>query len=226
MTTKNKKFFVSEKQFFKLHSNLKELEKTLSLGLSGHSFINPDIIDMIFNEYLFENNLEIILNSNFIKISSKVISIPSNYQSIHIEDLEKAHYYYVNPNITNNLYYSSDKLTPGKEYNLEIYEPIGKIHSFFCYLLLKNRGGKMCGINLLLLLALHYPEVIPPDSWILSFDNKEYLFKDNNKKHRIPGLYVRDKNEFALSLISSLEEGIDNSHCPVFIPCITDKDDS
>lgn len=225
MTKKNRNFFVSEKQFLKLQRNLKELEKTLSLGFSGHSFVNPYVVDIILNEYLFEDNLESALNSVLRKTDSSVISVPSTYSATQLKELEKECYYYVNPYITNNIFNFSSKLTPAKEYNLEIFEPIGKITPFFYYLLLKSRGCKMFGINLLTFIAQYYPEILIPDCWILSFDNKEFLFKDNNNKHRIPGLYNRNKSEYALSLISSFEEGIDNSSCPVFIMCIMDKDD-
>lgn len=114
---------------------------------------------------------------------------------------------------TKNFAGATNKLIPGKTYRIDFWEINQKITSEDCLTYLKLQNAILVGAHGMSLLWQYMNEVIPMDKIILSFDEKEALWKDTNNQYRVPSMHVRRADGLWRLGLKYFYEEWDNRYC-------------
>lgn len=118
----------------------------------------------------------------FVLLRTVKILVPSNYKNDSIvEDYKKSSFY---SNVINlqetdeNFAHVSQKLIPGKEYEIKFFESVNEVVSpYWCLFFLEKQKSLLVGLQGLLFLHLLKPELFEGRG-VISFDKKEHLPKE------------------------------------------------
>ncbi len=162
-----------------------------------------------------------VLDPIFKLVKCEIISIPSTYVLHQIDPLNNNHFYYVNQLCIDNHTFTQDALKHGEHYSIKIFEVKKEVSSQVCIEFMRNHNCILLDLTALIILRELNRELFQIEHWTLLFSDKDTLYRDVAGNHRVPGIYRRSENEFALSLINSFEDGISLKGSPVSIICIS-----
>lgn len=155
---------------------------------------------LIKNFHLVKPELELVLQKHSIAdkrfelLKTFEITVPANYN--HGKRLDsfakenKKKFYYYNDDITdNNFSKATTKLEPNKVLTVKVFEIKASVTSQNCMDFLKTQDAILTGAQGASLVWEQKKEELPVDKGIVSFDEKDALWKDSLGNLRVP--YVR-----------------------------------
>ncbi len=157
---------------------------------------------------------------NFKLICKQIVDISRTIEILN-DKFIKDNFFYYNSLLLSRYRYEGYKLENNVSYTCRVYEILNEMSSQNIIDFMETNCILSLDASALLLLRYMYPNIFPFEHWTLLFSSSENLFLDEEGKHRIPGLYRHREEGFALSLISSFEDGIKFMGTPISFLCIS-----
>jgi hypothetical protein len=135
------------------------------------------------------------------------LTVPADYdhdtqidQSRQKAKKEKTTYYYNDALTSKNFANATNKLEPGKTYNVEIFPILAAISSEDCLAFLRKQNAILAGGQGATLLYDLHKDLLPKGKWHISFDEKKALWKDADGILRVPFVYALADGDFQFFL--------------------------
>ena len=141
------------------------------------------------------------------------VVVPRRYD--HATCLEKFRkkyrkdFHHYNAGITDeNFGRATTRIAHGQRFHVEIFQIKERLTSDECITFLHSQGAVLVGAQGATLMYEQYSKHLPKDQWMVSFDEKEALWKDGDSQHKVPcichAMGIRDDHpgtgfEFRLS---------------------------
>ncbi len=128
----------------------------------------------------------------------------------------KTTYYYNDVLTSKNFPNPTHTLVPGKTYTVKLIPILGRVTSDDCLAHLAKQNAILVGGQGLTVIDTAQ---LPKGKWYVSFDTKENLWKDFDRRHRVPSVLACVDGDFSFSL-GSFEGDWDGDNC---LLCFCDK---
>lgn len=132
-------------------------------------------------------------DSRFALSTTFQFTVPENYNhptqlaSFKKENHEK--FYSYNNNLTDeNFAKATNKLTPGKTYEVRIFQITKRVSSEDCLVFLKTQKALLVGAQGISVVWQQAKEQFPKGKWTASFDEKDALWQGAGGFRRVPGM--------------------------------------
>ena len=124
--------------------------------------------------------------------------------------------YYWNDALTSaNFAKATNRLEPGKTYKAKIFPILSKVSSEDCLAFLRKQRAILVGGQGLTLVQDEKPDEFPVGKWTVSFDEKDALWEDAARNHRVPFVFRHSVGdwEFGLGIFEKPWNGDDCLLC-------------
>ena len=160
----------------------------------------------------------------FVLRSTFSLTVPTNFvHETQIASFLEAHrrqFSFVNEALTDkNFAKATQRLVPGKTYQVKIFGITSRVTSEDCLDLYKVHNGILTGAQGLTLAWQEARGTFPVGKWTVSFDEKDALWTDSDGNHRVPGVYRYSDVGFELYLVRFEDDWGDGSCILVFCDC-------
>lgn len=136
---------------------------------------------------------EQVKDDRFVLINTFNLEVPADYN--HDTQLASSkrengrEFAYYNEDITDwNFSSATTILRPGREFKVKIFQIKATVSSEDCLEFLRTQKAVLVGAQGLALTRDKRGEELPQDRWTVSFDEKNYLFKDAVGDRRVPNM--------------------------------------
>ena len=131
--------------------------------------------------------------AKFTQLKSFPFPVPTNYEHDHqLSNFRAKHekdFYSFNSAITDaNFAKATNQLAAGKTYQVKIFGINEYVTSEECLALLKSQQAILVGAQGLPIIWKLKKEEFPVSKWLVSFDEKEALWRDGGGVHRVPDI--------------------------------------
>ncbi len=130
----------------------------------------------------------------FTLLTTFQLTVPENYnhqtQLASFAKENKKKFYFYNDSITDGNYAkATNKLTPGKTYEVKIFGITKQMTSEDCLAFLKTQKAILVGAQGISVAWQQAKEQFPKEKWTVSFDEKEALWPDDVGYRRVPYVF-------------------------------------
>ena len=161
-------------------------------------------------------------DSRFPLLTTFQFTVPNDYshvtqlESFLKENRKKVCY---DDNITDaNFVRVTNKLTPGKTYEVKIFGITQRVPSEDCLAFLKTQKAVLVGAQGISVVWQQAKEQFPKGKWIVSFDKKDSLWRDADDSHRVPYMDLHLDGDWFFNL-GVFEADWDDDYC---VLCLRD----
>ena len=201
---------------------LRALPRDIEADIAHNWTQNGESLVRILRKALMPNQDEFV-NPRFPLLTTFQITIPEDY--VHETQLaafakeNREKFYSYDYGITDANYARvTNKLTPGKTYETKIFKITKRVTSEDSLVFLKPQKAILVGAQGISVAWQQAKERFPKGKWIVSFDEKEALWRDADDYHRVPSMDQYLDGYWVFSL-GSFESAWDDDHC---VLCLRD----
>ncbi len=144
------------------------------------------------------------------------ITVPGNYNHLtQLASFEKENrktFYFYNDNITDaNFAKATNKLTPGKTYEVKIFQITKRVFSEDCLAFLKTQKAILVSAQGISVVWQQAKEQFPKGKWTVSFDEKNAFWRGAGGDRRVPSMGQRSDGGWYFAL-GCFEDGWDGGY--------------
>jgi len=138
-----------------------------------------------------ENGTASIVNSRFMLLTTFQFTVPDDYdhttQLASFAKKNRKKFYFYNKNITDaNFSKATNKLTPGKVYEVKTFKITERVTSRNCLAFLKTQKAILVGAQGISAVWQQAKEQFFKGKWTVSFDEKSVLWRSTDGYHQVP----------------------------------------